>query len=1460
MTLSKTRCEIGTSAHLHEMRALEFLAQQLPDREPYRLYGLKELVEPGGRRYEIDAIVLGPNALYLIEIKSHPAHVSGDHVDWTLQWKDGRGRTVMENPVSLANLKAKVLGSQLERELRGGLRPYVQALVFLEHPEASVEAKNGADNWVVTRHDILKALTTGVFPDASPRLRTSLIDRPQAERVVAALRKLGLRNSVARRRVAGYLLDDELSDGPGWQDTRAHLEAVPDRLARVRSYVVPGDASRERREQLSRAAAREASLLTVLSDHPRILKMLTAEIDGPLGGPCLLFEHHKDEVTLEQFLRRTPDLSFQRRAELVAQVAEALAWCHRKQILHRGLDPTSILVRRNDDPDGPALTDPPLSVRLFNFQLAAHVGGTSGTHHASDWSTDPTLVYRAPEVLQNIAFATPASDVFSLGAVAWRIFTNQSPGNTLAERAKLLQVGHLSLAAARDDLALAAPPAAESSLDELVAMATCVDPVQRIDDVTAFLGLFLDAVTRPESPEEEDPDPLEARVGDVLKGGITVRKFLGSGATARVLRVERNGLRYALKVALDAEHGERLRHEADVLEQLRGDRIVVLYDRLVVGRRAALLLEDAGESLADLLQREGPQSLDYARRWGEDLLLALERLEEQGVQHRDIKPANLGVLDGESKRRRHLMLFDFSLSGLPLSAVTAGTPAYRDPFLAERGLWDDAADRYAAAVSLHELLTGLRPRWGRGDGPVGPSDELALDAERFDAAVRDRLVAFFRHAMHRDLSQRHSSAEAMRREWEACFAMAAVAPSAVAPSAAVSPGPEEPVPTFDLTAVRADTPLEAIGLSVRARNALDRSGIVYAAQLLRLPENLLSSIRGIGRDTAREIQEFRRRLRELPQLASVVEREFCPGYRGEDAYLAVTDLDEDLRISLEDAGIMGLAALAAAPRSQVEQLARPHGSKALKALKAALDAAQEERKRADEPRTVEAWLDAALPPKTRAKRSYVKLVWQWMGLDPAVAVEPGDSVALSAALGCTRQNVSAALIRARGEWREGTTLAPMTELVARQLEALGEVARLDRLAETVGAVLPHDAGAERDAMAARRVEALVTVAVERDDTLSIERVSGRRWVARDHRLFATLKALGAKADELAARMPLPSSGEVQEALSSIAADTALARLPTDRLVALAADSSRGAARSARLELYPRGLDARRALALCHGALAVERDRISEEQLRAVLQARYPEAAELPSRPALDELVSSALSLEWDPAVSAWRRPGARVETSSQMQSNVAPAAMPTVTPAARPAKRSAEAQEAWEFDEALRIAARRRDWRVLEVEPPYATQVAERVAERLGTKARSLDAALTAEADVVMAERKVSAEAVASADRAGPSGKHWALLRTLMQGAAERVAARWTKEKGPLVLTDLGLAARYELRGLLETMLQATRADDGPAVFLVLARYGDAMAVIDGGVGPGLPVPTHSLAQCVAVPQAWVKNQHRGEA
>jgi hypothetical protein len=67
------------------------------------------------------------------------------------------------------------------------------------------------------------------------------------------------------------------------------------------------------------------------------------------------------------------------------------------------------------------------------------------------------------------------------------------------------------------------------------------------------------------------------------------------------------------------------------------------------------------------------------------------------------------------------MLFDFSLSRAPPENIQAGTRPYLDPFLADRRppRWDLHAERYAAAITLHEMLAGAPPVFG--DGLTEPS-------------------------------------------------------------------------------------------------------------------------------------------------------------------------------------------------------------------------------------------------------------------------------------------------------------------------------------------------------------------------------------------------------------------------------------------------------------------------------------------------------------------------------------------------------------------------------------------------------------------------------------------------------------------------------------------------------------------------------------------------------------------
>ncbi|MFN9956861.1 MAG: protein kinase domain-containing protein, partial [bacterium] len=136
-----------------------------------------------------------------------------------------------------------------------------------------------------------------------------------------------------------------------------------------------------------------------------------------------------------------------------------------------------------------------------------------------------------------------------------------------------------------------------------------------------------------------------------------------------------------------------------------------------VGPCKAILLWPFGqETLHDYLKRDGALQLDFLERWGMQLLRAVEHLENEGKSHRDIKPGNIAITDRGQKKAQQIVLFDFSLAALPADNLQAGTAGYIDPFLGvgSRRAWDLAAERYAAAVTLYEMATGVRPVWGDG--------------------------------------------------------------------------------------------------------------------------------------------------------------------------------------------------------------------------------------------------------------------------------------------------------------------------------------------------------------------------------------------------------------------------------------------------------------------------------------------------------------------------------------------------------------------------------------------------------------------------------------------------------------------------------------------------------------------------------------------------------------------------
>ena len=845
--------EITVSEYPWERDALAFVRGRLPDIEPYQVWTNFEFIADDGSINEVDLLALTPKGFHLVEIKSAPGVVEGDRGAWT--WRHEKRVRTVDNPLLLANRKAKKLIALLRRQpaMRSVPSPFLEARVFLSHESVDCRLPaelrgrvhlRDAGAGRAERPGIVAALTRGA-PPAGRRC-----DRPLARALLRAMEEAGVRRSQRSRQVGDYRLDELLLEGPGYQDWTAHHVAVESERARVRIYGAPRGVSDEERAALARAAEREYRILQDVR-HEGILAA-KAFTGHPLG-PALVFAHRDGAERFDHWLAaRAERLDVDVRIHLLRQIAEALRHAHARRLVHRALSPQSLLVL---DPDA-ALP----RVQVFNWQTGARGAGTAGavTSGATRLGTlveEAAWIYLAPEAVTGHGAPAEQSDVFSLGALACHLFSGRAPASSPIEmNERLRREQGLRISSVLDG--------AGESLQRLVQDATHPDVSLRLASVADFLaGLEAveDELTAPEVRSR--PDPLEARPGDELEHGLAVKRRLGRGSTALALLVERGGREQVLKVALSSEDNGRLEAEAEVLRRLRHQSVVELHEVLRFGDRVGLLMARAGrETLADRLREEGSLHLELLERFGEDLLAAVDWLEQQGVPHRDVKPENLGVAKVGS--RLHLVLFDFSLARTPAENVRAGTRPYLDPFLAARRppRWDTHAERFAAAVTLHEMAAGSLPRWGDGRSEPAVLDcEATVDADAFEPAVREGLTAFFGRALRREFGERFDNAQEMLRAWRQVF-LAASRPETVPdpPPAAVP----DPPPAAGVVGAALDTLLAEIGLSARGLHAAERMNVRTVRDLLAFPLIRVNRMRGVGSRTRRELTELARRLAE----------------------------------------------------------------------------------------------------------------------------------------------------------------------------------------------------------------------------------------------------------------------------------------------------------------------------------------------------------------------------------------------------------------------------------------------------------------------------------------------------------------------------------------------------------------------------------------------------------------------
>lgn len=201
-------------------------------------------------------------------------------------------------------------------------------------------------------------------------------------------------------------------------------------------------------------------------------------------------------------------------------------------------------------------------------------------------------------------------------------------------------------------------------------------------------------------------------------GNYQILSELGRGGMAVVYKARRlpDNLLIALKIlptyfAHDRELLARFRHEAENAARLDHPNIVrVLQSGEANGRHYIAIEFVEGESLKQLIAREGALALERSVKILAQLADALDYAHAQGIIHRDVKPAN--ILIGQND---YAKLTDFGIAKaaeatqITRTGTLMGTPEYMSPEQARGEAVDARTDLYALAVVAYEMLSGRTP-------------------------------------------------------------------------------------------------------------------------------------------------------------------------------------------------------------------------------------------------------------------------------------------------------------------------------------------------------------------------------------------------------------------------------------------------------------------------------------------------------------------------------------------------------------------------------------------------------------------------------------------------------------------------------------------------------------------------------------------------------------------------------
>ena len=279
--------------------------------------------------------------------------------------------------------------------------------------------------------------------------------------------------------LAGRVLADRyrIEEVIGRGGMGAVYRATDERLGRpvaVKVITAASGSDPDARERIRARFRHEAASAARLPHHPNVFPVYDYGTDPTLGLDFIVMELLRGE-DLASLLQRSGPPPLGKALAIVQQAARGVNVGHRMGLVHRDVKPGNIFLVEDDE------RGEVQQVRILDFGIAKAIAEEdTQTVLTHDGRAPLSPAFASPEQLRGEPRLTPASDVFSLGAVAFQLLTGEKPF-TEADRNRISIGMDVPLPSLR-----ARNSAVPVEVEEIVRRALAFDPAQRFANAGAM--------------------------------------------------------------------------------------------------------------------------------------------------------------------------------------------------------------------------------------------------------------------------------------------------------------------------------------------------------------------------------------------------------------------------------------------------------------------------------------------------------------------------------------------------------------------------------------------------------------------------------------------------------------------------------------------------------------------------------------------------------------------------------------------------------------------------------------------------------------------------------------------------------------------------------------------------------------------------------------------------------------